>query len=92
MRGNLRRYERHPTEGGALISWITSSGETRFARTQCIDVSERGLRLECAEMIPIRTYVAVRPESESLKVPGQGCVRYCTLFRGKYHVGLEFMA
>jgi hypothetical protein len=90
MRGNLRRHERHPAAVVAQISWATSSGEARVLRVRCLDVSESGMRLQSSQMIPLRTYVTVRPENDSIKVPGQGSVRYCLRCRDGYHVGLEF--
>jgi hypothetical protein len=90
MRGNLRRHERHPAAVVAQISWATSSGEARVLRVRCLDVSESGMRLQASQMIPLRTYVTVRPENDSIKVPGQGSVRYCLRCRDGYHVGLEF--
>ena len=90
MRGNKRRYDRYAAAGFAQISWITTSGEPRLQRVRCLDVSERGLRVQCSEMIPLRASVTVQPESEFIKVPGQGSVRYCARSRGSYEVGLEF--
>ena len=86
----MRRYDRYAAAGFAQISWITTSGEPRLQRVRCLDVSERGLRVHCSEMIPLRASVTVQPESESIKVPGQGSVRYCARSRGSYEVGLEF--
>ena len=72
----LRRHDRSEVKADIVIGWTSPDDQThRFERGRCIDISESGLQVECAQPIPLRTYVQFR--AESLKLEGSASVRFC---------------
>ncbi len=70
------------------VSWIDSSGAHFHARARCLDVSERGLRLELLRRIDSDAYVNVK--AEKFKLNASARVRNVVARGLKYHIGLEF--
>jgi hypothetical protein len=56
-----RRYQRIPCLGAARIFWEDERGPVRYAQAKCLDISLKGLCLEVAEPIPVRSILSVAP-------------------------------
>ena len=82
-----RRHRRIPYIGPVMISWL-ASGEPRYARGRCIDVSESGLRVELAVSVPQGTDISL--SAERVSISGQARVRHSIRYGAKYLLGVEF--
>jgi hypothetical protein len=92
-RRNSRGSERTISNALVKLKWNGASGEPRFAPGKVLDFSASGIRIEVAEPIQIRSYVAVdAPELHRAGWDGWGSVRYCLSRRSKYIIGLELSA
>ena len=85
---DIRRGERRPLEGVVQVSWQARPGETRMMRAKCLNVSDNGLRVECAQKIDLRTNVYVQAPTFGLM--GNATVRYCQPCGTKHVIGLMF--
>ncbi len=88
MSKDLRRYCRVVLPGVVRLSWQDASGNQKFARGRCLDLSASGIRVEVPESIPLRSYVTVKLEGVALT--SSASVRHVGRLAGKYWVGLEF--
>ena len=92
-RPNSRRRERVRSDAVAKLRWNTATGVPRFATGKILDCTETGLRVETAEPIPLRSYLAIdSPELRQTGWAGWGSVRYCIHRQTKYVVGVELTA
>ncbi len=87
MSRNLRRHTRIEFPGIVRLSWQVS-GNVKFARGRCVDLSESGMRVEVPEAIEVRSYVTV--SAEKIRLSANASVRHCVRNGGKFVVGLEF--
>jgi len=85
---DARRAPRYPLRGAVQLSWQLSSGETHIARATFVDVSDRGARVECTELLAARSNVYL--QAPSYGQMGNATVRYCRRQGLKYSIGLEF--
>jgi len=89
-RPNLRRQERTTSDANVTLRWSRASGEPQYARGKILDCSPLGVAIEVANPIPVRSYVALEaPQLHAGGWAGWGSVRWCSLKRSKYVVGLE---
>jgi len=92
-RPNSRGSERTLSNALVKLKWNGASGEPRSAAGKVLDCSESGVRIEVAEPIQVRSYVALdAPELNRAGWDGWGSVRYCVSRRSKYIIGLELSA
>jgi hypothetical protein len=75
-----------PYIGPVQISWSVS-GETRYANCKCMDVSERGLRLEVPVPVPATTEIYLN--AQRIKISGVARVRHVARYGAKYLIGVE---
>jgi PilZ domain len=83
---NLRRHRRIPFLGPIRISW-EESGQSRFAMTRCIDLSETGLRIESP--YPVPNGATVMLQSERIKLQGAATVKHSVRHGSKFLLGLQ---
>jgi PilZ domain len=84
---SMRRHRRRFYNGAVRVSWTDSSGDTKYVRGTCVDVSEGGLRLEGPEPIPVRSYIGV--SADRIKLAGTASVRSMVRHGAKYLLGVE---
>jgi hypothetical protein len=84
---DARRHPRLPYSGPVRLGWEDPAYGTRYAQGKCIDVSERGLRVEVPVPIPPRTAVSI--SADRIHVTGSASVKHAVRFGAKYLVGLE---
>jgi len=63
---NSRKYERTLSDELVKLKWTGASGEPHFASGKVLDCYESGLRIEIAEPIQIRSYVALRRQNGAI--------------------------
>jgi hypothetical protein len=87
---NSRQLERTKLDASIKLRWSHASGELRYARGKILNYSPLGIAIEVADPIPVRSYVALdAPQLSKEGWAGWGSVRYCSLKRAKYVIGLE---
>jgi len=84
---NIRRHHRDPYGGPVQVSWEDAFGRPQYAQTKCVDISEKGLRVEARQAIPVSTYVMLR--AERLNISGASRVRHLERLGSKFILGLE---
>ena len=82
-----RRHNRIPYRGAVHISWEDESGLSRYAKANCLDVSEEGLLIELAEPIPVLSRLSLR--ADQINLGGSASVRHIAWRGCKYVVGLN---
>ncbi len=90
MGKDARRHGRFTYQGPFTLHWTDDRGQAKFATARCFDISESGVRLECPEPLPPRTYVVLR--ADRIRFTTNASVRYCNRYVGKYIIGFEFSA
>jgi hypothetical protein len=87
--GNRRKFERVPFSGTIFVTCRGSVVETAHV-SPCVDISPRGIGVECPEPLTVDGFVQVHSDDHGPRRLAR--VRYC-LHRGEsYRVGLEFVA
>lgn len=86
--GDLRKQSRLSLHVKATIVWQDDSGNSMIRRGTCIDVSQKGVRVELDAPVPVRAFVTI--QAPEIGLHGSASVRSCTRMATKYHVGLEF--
>jgi hypothetical protein len=81
-----RRHRRIPFIGSIQIGW-EASGQARFARGKCIDISESGVRMEVPVPVPMRANVSIH--AEKIRLNGSATVRHVERYGSKYILGIE---
>ncbi len=82
-----RQHERLPYTGPVRISWEDEQGLVRYAHAKCLDISVDGLRVEVAELIPIRSRLLLR--ADRINFSGSATVRSVAWRGCKYILGLN---
>lgn len=88
MAKDLRRYPRAECREDVRVIWTDSRGEPQYLAGKTVDISERGIRVELPQPVPVRTHIGLR--SESLGLACSGSVRHCGRRGAKYFVGIAF--
>jgi len=83
-----RKGERRNIRAKYSMAWTGQDGGTGSAEVKAIDVSDTGMRIECAEGIQPGTTVFV--QSKDSLFSGHAIVRHCTPFGESFRIGLEF--
>jgi hypothetical protein len=73
--------------GPIRLCWEDASGAQRYAHAKCIDISEKGLRIELHAAIPLHANVSLNAERINLFGPAR--VRHVARHGAKYIAGLE---
>jgi hypothetical protein len=81
-----RRHRRFPYANPVRISW-EEQGQPRYAVTKCINVSEKGLRLESAHPVKIGTLIIL--QSEKINLRCTATVKQSVRLGSKYLLGLQ---
>jgi hypothetical protein len=84
---DVRKHRRIPYMGPIRLSWEDERGQPRFVQSKCVDISERGLRVEAPQPIPVRTCVMLR--AERINLSGSATVRHSERYGAKYLLGIE---
>ncbi len=82
-----RAHERTPVNVSLTILWGSAPGQENVARARLLDVSAKGARLRLPTPIPRGAWLAFN--NQALGIGGRGTVRYCTLTKGQYDVGVD---
>ena len=81
-----RSSYRIPYAGQVLVLW-EDGNDSRYMQGKCLDVSERGMRIEVPGPIPLRTRIIVR--IERINLSGSASVRHVRRSGNYYLLGLE---
>jgi DnaJ-like protein/PilZ domain-containing protein len=84
---DMRRHKRKQVEYTLSASWKDEDGVTKFNQAKGVDLSESGIRIECAEPMEVGRYIHVRVDE--LGLVGTAVVRHCSSRGAKYVIGLE---
>jgi len=80
-----RRHERSPVNIALTILWGVSPEEENFANAKLVNMSSRGAKFQVSAKIPRGAWVIFNNQG----LGGRGTVRYSTLTRGQYEIGVE---
>jgi len=86
--GNRRKFERIPVSGTVVVVRKGSVVDTTHT-CSCVDVSLRGIALDCPEPLKVDELVQLQSDDQ---ITSQARVRHCGQSDGGYRVGLEFVA
>ncbi|MEZ5353593.1 MAG: PilZ domain-containing protein [Bryobacteraceae bacterium] len=84
----LRRHQRKETDRKVRLMWTGEGGQSLYARARCVDISQSGMRVDCPEPIPVRTFVNF--QIDGTKFEGSASVRSCGRQGLRHLLGLEF--
>ena len=84
---DLRQSGRQSYAGPVEVSWVEPTGESKFVRGKCLEISDTGMRLELPIAIPLHILVSLR--LSGLHLTGTGSVRHVRRTGVKYMAGLE---
>jgi hypothetical protein len=87
--GNRRKFERTPLCGVVFITCKGTVIDTTHAST-CLDISRRGMGIECPEALTVDGFVQVSSEEHGPQRLAK--VRYCIPRDDRFRVGLMFIA
>jgi hypothetical protein len=87
--GNRRKFERTPMSGTIFVTCHGSVVDATQSAS-CVDISPRGIAIDCLDLLPADWVVQLH--SESLGPRRLARVRYCIQRGDRYRVGLEFIA
>ena len=85
---NERRDVRVRYRAPYYLLWDERSGQSKYAKAVCNEVSERGMSLETSQSVPVGSRLSLRSESGALF--GGALVKHSTKRGSMYVVGLEF--
>ena len=85
-----RRHLRIGYARMAFVSWKTSDGHSNHVLGKCLDVSERGVKIEVSTRIPAGSLVEIR--ADGLNLEGFATVRRISRRDSGYVLGLELTA
>jgi len=86
--GRLRKVARSPINARVRLVWDDERGTSRMCYGKCVDISEKGLRVQLDESIPVRSYVQF--EIREMNFRGSASVRFMGRKGMRNEVGLEF--
>jgi hypothetical protein len=87
--GNRRKFERVPLSGPITVTCKGFVVDTTQV-SSCVDMSRRGIGIECPEPLAVDGVVQVHSEDHGPRRHAR--VRYCIQRGDRYRVGLEFIA
>jgi hypothetical protein len=87
--GNRRTFDRQPISGNIRVV-IKSFGLVTTNVCSCVDISPRGIGLDCPELITLETVVQLTSDED--KASRFARIRYCELRGRMFRAGLEFIA
>lgn len=87
--GNRRKFARVPMPGTIFVTCKGTVIDTTHV-SSCVDISRRGIGVDCPESLPVNGFVLVHSEEHGPRRMAQ--VRYCAQRGDRYRVGLEFTA
>ena len=87
--GNRRKFERHPLSG-TIQGRCESYGVVSSYTFSCVDISPRGIGVDCSEPMAPNTVLELHPDGkqESRCARARWCQKHDAVFRN----GLEFIA
>jgi hypothetical protein len=86
---NRRKFDRQPISGTIRVV-INSFGLVTTHVCSCVDVSPRGIGLDCPELIALETVVQLTSDQD--KASRFARIRYCEQRGPMFRAGLEFIA
>ena len=86
--GNRRKFERRPMSGPVFVTCKGSVVDTTQVAS-CVDVSPRGMAVDCSESLTKDQVVQLHSEDHGPRLLAR--VRYCIQRSNHYRVGLEFI-
>jgi hypothetical protein len=87
--GNRRKYDRQPISGAVRLT-ISGYAVATIHTCACIDISPRGMGVDCPESIAAETIVELHADELGAGRPARVC--YCHEQGTGYRIGLEFAA
>jgi hypothetical protein len=84
--GNRRKFERTPMSGTVFV---TCPMEDTTQVASCVDISPRGMAVDCSELLTKDRVVQLHSEEHGPRLLAR--VRYCLQRSNHYRVGLEFV-
>jgi hypothetical protein len=87
--GNRRKFERVPFSGTIVITCKGAVVDSTYLAS-CVDISPRGMAVECLEPLTVDGFVQLQSEDHSPRRMAR--VRYCIPRGDRYRAGLEFIA
>jgi hypothetical protein len=87
--GNRRKFERTPISGTIFVTCNGSVVDTTQSAS-CVDISPRGIAIDCSELLTKDWIVQLYSESRGPRRLARVC--YCIQRGDRYRVGLEFIA
>ena len=87
--GNRRKFERVPMSGPVIVTCKGAVVDTTHL-SSCLDISPRGMAVECPEPLAIDGFVQVQSDDHSPRRMAR--VRYCIPRGDRYRAGLEFIS
>lgn len=85
--GNRRRYARQPISGAVRLT-CQSYDVATVHMGACVDISPRGMGVDCSDALQPDTFVEVQAEDRGARRPARVC--YCDQHGPGYRIGLEF--
>lgn len=85
--GNRRRYDRQAISGAVRLTCRGYDVSTVHMAV-CVDISPRGMGVDCSDAIQPDTIVEVHAEERGARRPARVC--YCQEHGTVYRIGLEF--
>jgi hypothetical protein len=87
--GNRRKFERVPASGTVFLVLKGSVIDITHV-CSCVDISPRGIGIECPEPLAVGAYVQLQSVEQGTARLAR--VRHIMEREGKYRMGLEFVA
>jgi hypothetical protein len=87
--GNRRKFDRVPMPGPVAVTCKGSVVNTVHL-CSCLDISPRGMAVECPESLTVNAFVQLQSESHGPSRLAR--VRYCIPSGDRYRAGVEFVA
>jgi hypothetical protein len=84
-----REYQRAPISGTVRLTYSGYVVESAYV-CSCVDISPRGMAVDCPDSIPQDTLIMVHAEEQDPRRPARVC--YCHERGTVYRIGLEFTA
>lgn len=85
---NRRAALRQKLDEPVTLSWVDTNGAYFHAAARCLDISERGLRVELRQPIKSGSYVSIK--WDKYKLNASATVRNTASKGSRYQIGLEF--
>jgi hypothetical protein len=86
--GNRRKFERVAMAGSVVVTCKGAVVDMEYL-SSCLDISPRGMGLECPEQLTLNSFVQLQSEGHGTQRMAR--VRYCVPSGERYRVGMEFV-